>query len=165
MEVLHRLPAKSLTRFKCVSKLWNSIISDSGFMKAHHRLPAKSLTRFKCVSKLWNSIISDSGFMKAHPSNSDGLLITFTDIDATSQPGQPVERFLRVFSDRTLHHQASVSLTEYSITQTINGLVCLYVNTDNLIFLCNIFTHDILRRRRRVLMFDKKEDGGWVFRI
>ncbi|KAL2521465.1 putative F-box protein [Forsythia ovata] len=80
-------------------------------MEVLHRLPAKSLTRFKCVSKLWNSIISDSGFMKAHPSNSDGLLITFTDIDATSQPGQPVERFLRVFSDRTLHHQASVSLT------------------------------------------------------
>ncbi|KAL2492818.1 putative F-box protein [Abeliophyllum distichum] len=120
-------------------------IHDDIVMEVLHRLPAKSLTRFKCVSNLWNSIISDSGFMKAHPSNSDGLLVTFTDIDATSQPGQPVERFLRLLSDRTLHHQASVLLTEYSITQTINGLVCLYVNTDNIIFLCNIFTHEILK--------------------
>ncbi|KAL2492819.1 putative F-box protein [Abeliophyllum distichum] len=94
------------------------LIPNDMVMEVLHRLPIKSLMRFKCVSKLWNSIISE-----AHPSNSDGLLVTFTDIDATSQPGQPVERFLRLLSDRTLHHQASVLLTEYSITQTINGRI------------------------------------------
>ncbi|CAA2965402.1 putative F-box protein At1g32420 [Olea europaea var. sylvestris] len=101
------------------------------------RLPVKSLMRFKCVSKRWHSTISDSGF-------ADGLLITFTDVDASSQPGQPIQRFIRVSSDKTLHHQASISLAEHDMTQAINGLVCIYDNTDNLIFLCNIFTRENL---------------------
>ncbi|CAI9765365.1 unnamed protein product [Fraxinus pennsylvanica] len=101
------------------------------------RLPVKSLMRFKCVSKLWHSTISDSGF-------ADGLLITFTDVDASSQPWQPVQRFIRVSSDKTLHHQASILLTDYDVTQAINGLVCLYDNTNNRIFLCNIYTRENL---------------------
>ncbi|KAH7850387.1 hypothetical protein Vadar_032149 [Vaccinium darrowii] len=34
-EILTRLPAKSLMRFKCVSKLWLSTILDPGFCEAH----------------------------------------------------------------------------------------------------------------------------------
>ncbi|CAA3029061.1 F-box At5g65850-like isoform X1 [Olea europaea subsp. europaea] len=108
------------------------------------RLPVKSLMRFKCVSKLWYSTISDSDFVLAHHSNSGALLITFTDKDDTSQTGQPVQRVLHVSPDKTLHHQASILLAQCNITQTINGLICLYINSDDLIFLCNISTHEIM---------------------
>ncbi|KAF8016309.1 hypothetical protein BT93_H1730 [Corymbia citriodora subsp. variegata] len=35
IDILLRLPAKSLTRFKCVCKQWWSLISDPGFAKSH----------------------------------------------------------------------------------------------------------------------------------
>ncbi|KAG5547749.1 hypothetical protein RHGRI_013439 [Rhododendron griersonianum] len=38
LEVLTRLPAKSLTRFKTVSKHWRSAISYPSFFEAHRRL-------------------------------------------------------------------------------------------------------------------------------
>ncbi|XP_058215747.1 uncharacterized protein LOC131326863 [Rhododendron vialii] len=41
-EVLTRLPAKSLMRFKCVSKLWRSTISHPSFCKAHRRARSRA---------------------------------------------------------------------------------------------------------------------------
>ncbi|KOM46737.1 hypothetical protein LR48_Vigan07g044100 [Vigna angularis] len=35
-EILSWLPAKTLMRFRCVSKTWNSLIINSYFMKLHH---------------------------------------------------------------------------------------------------------------------------------
>ncbi|KAF7153380.1 hypothetical protein RHSIM_Rhsim01G0235300 [Rhododendron simsii] len=48
-ELLTRLPAKSLMRFKCVSKLWLSTILDPGFCKAHK---ARSCPRGRCTGLL-----------------------------------------------------------------------------------------------------------------
>ncbi|GFP97966.1 putative F-box protein at3g23260 [Phtheirospermum japonicum] len=40
--ILLRLPAKPLSRFKSVSKSWNTIISDPRFIRSHHELSANS---------------------------------------------------------------------------------------------------------------------------
>ncbi|WVY90914.1 hypothetical protein V8G54_036428 [Vigna mungo] len=36
-EILSWLPAKTLIRFRCVSKTWNSLIINSYFVKLHHK--------------------------------------------------------------------------------------------------------------------------------
>ncbi|PHU05508.1 hypothetical protein BC332_26330 [Capsicum chinense] len=35
MEILYRLPVRDLFQFKCVSKLWNALISDPYFVNKH----------------------------------------------------------------------------------------------------------------------------------
>ncbi|KAF8016213.1 hypothetical protein BT93_H1655 [Corymbia citriodora subsp. variegata] len=52
IEILLRLPAKSLMRFKCVSKWWQSLISDPGFAKSHlQRLKAGDIISSQRIFK------------------------------------------------------------------------------------------------------------------
>ncbi|GAU41603.1 hypothetical protein TSUD_196730 [Trifolium subterraneum] len=45
IQILLRLPVKSLVRFKCVSKSWFSLISDPHFANSHFQFSATTLTR------------------------------------------------------------------------------------------------------------------------
>ncbi|XP_058768910.1 F-box/kelch-repeat protein At3g23880-like [Vicia villosa] len=51
-EVLSYLPAKSLTQLRCVSKSWNTLISDPQFIKLHLQRSKKNrnLTQILCMS-------------------------------------------------------------------------------------------------------------------
>ncbi|MED6212572.1 hypothetical protein PIB30_084716, partial [Stylosanthes scabra] len=60
MEILLRLPVKSLMRFKCVSKSWFAMISDENFAKSHFKFSAESKNhRILCYG--------DDGLMSIHP--------------------------------------------------------------------------------------------------
>ncbi|XP_048133133.1 F-box/kelch-repeat protein At3g06240-like [Rhodamnia argentea] len=52
VEILSRLPIKSLMRFKCVNKRWRCLISDRGFAKLHlQRLNAGDITPSQRIVK------------------------------------------------------------------------------------------------------------------
>ena len=49
IQVPLRLPAKSLLRFRCVSKSWFSLISDPQFAKSHFELTAKHIQKLMII--------------------------------------------------------------------------------------------------------------------
>ncbi|XP_074318180.1 F-box protein CPR1-like [Silene latifolia] len=57
-EILTKLPVKSLHRFKCVSKTWNSLITSSNFIKQHLHQTLISNTNKLIISK--KSILSSA---------------------------------------------------------------------------------------------------------
>ncbi|XP_059658367.1 putative F-box protein At1g20657 [Cornus florida] len=56
-EILKELPVKTLLRFRCVSKLWHSIIDDPLFVQSHHNL---SIIRPDGINLLFNCIWNPS---------------------------------------------------------------------------------------------------------
>jgi len=59
IEILLRLPVKSLIRFKCVSKSWFCLISDPHFANSHFQLTAPTHThRILLISTLAPKILS-----------------------------------------------------------------------------------------------------------
>ncbi|KAH0851912.1 LOW QUALITY PROTEIN: hypothetical protein HID58_094381 [Brassica napus] len=67
-EILFRLPAKSVGRFRCVSKLWLSITTDPCFIKSFGTTrPSLLLCSIKGHNMFVNSIRSDSSSQPIHP--------------------------------------------------------------------------------------------------
>ncbi|AES87230.2 F-box/kelch-repeat protein At3g23880 [Medicago truncatula] len=59
IQILMRLPVKSLIHFKCVCKLWFSLISDPHFANSHFQLTTTTHTpRIMCISSLSHEIRS-----------------------------------------------------------------------------------------------------------
>lgn len=120
-ELLTRLPAKSLMRFKCVSKIWCSTILDPAFCKAH----------------------------RARSTSGSGLLIVCSDRRDNNDLGGSGSSGLGFFR-ATLYHRRGVfdllhhiNLSGYvGATEVIDGLVCLY--TVDRASICNVSTHEIM---------------------
>ncbi|KAI8540527.1 hypothetical protein RHMOL_Rhmol09G0270100 [Rhododendron molle] len=135
-EVLTRLPAKSLMRFKCVSKLWLSTILDPGFCESHRDRPGP----FGCTGLLIVSPDEEQHkglrFFLANPSRRVVLPLTL------DEPLSP--HFRDVFD--LLHHQLTLSTREYDgvteVDDEIGNLVCLY--TANRVWLCSVSTGEII---------------------
>ncbi|XP_030963245.1 F-box/kelch-repeat protein At3g23880-like isoform X3 [Quercus lobata] len=103
LQILCRLPVKSLIRFRCVSKLWNSLITTSAFIDSH-------LTQSLSL-----------------PSNSNKLIVSRGDFRAID-----IYEFIHDdnnVSDSSFHQFQNVefplSLSYYRLIGSVNGLFCL----------------------------------------
>ncbi|XP_075643651.1 F-box/kelch-repeat protein At3g23880-like [Castanea sativa] len=101
LEILHRLPVKSLIRFRCVSKLWNSLITSPAFINSN-------LTRSHSNSNKLIIKYSDvyMGYELIHEEDNDNY-------DSSSEQIQELE-LLNSFGRK------------FKLVGYVNGLFCLY---------------------------------------
>lgn len=121
-QVLARLPVESLMRFKSVSKLWRSTISDPSFSKAR---AAGSRSRHLFVT------YQDSG------ESSSSLRCCFFPTSTLPSHGESVK--LQPFTTVPID---SLDSNYDDATQVVNGLVCLYAG--NRVSIFNISTREIM---------------------
>ena len=62
-DILSRLPVKQLLCFRCVSKLWRSLIDDTDFIKLHLRHSLKSHTNHTLILKNSHLHAADLAFL------------------------------------------------------------------------------------------------------
>ncbi|XP_057443759.1 F-box/kelch-repeat protein At3g23880-like [Lotus japonicus] len=106
MEILSWLPVKSLVRFRSVSKSWNSLISDSHFVKLHlHRSTSRSNADFAHARFLTTVHVSSRAYISSRS----------------------------VTSLLESHHSAErpYCVSEYNVVGACNGLVCLSYGYEN----------------------------------
>ena len=110
LQILCRLPVKSLIRFRCVSKLWNSLITTSAFIDSH-------LTQSLSL-----------------PSNSNKLIVSRGDFRAIDIYEFKVDIYEFIHggnndSDSSFHQFQNVefplSFSYFKLIGSVNGLFCL----------------------------------------
>ncbi|XP_030963621.1 F-box/kelch-repeat protein At3g23880-like [Quercus lobata] len=101
LEILHRLPVKSLIRFRCISKSWNSLITSPAFINSN-------LTRSHSNSNKLIVTYSDvnTGYKLIHEEDNDNN-------DSSSEQIQQLE-FPNNFR------------RNFQVVGFVNGLFCLY---------------------------------------
>ncbi|XP_049406429.1 F-box/kelch-repeat protein At3g23880-like [Solanum stenotomum] len=119
VEILLKLPIKSLLKFKCVSKSWLALISSSEFVKTHLRLNAnnKEYTHHKVMMRC----ISNYGFKSCSLTSlfNESRVTEAKDLDyPTKSYGLERDRY------------------DVFIVGSVNGLICL-VNDDKELLLWN----------------------------
>ena len=112
-DILARLPVKSLVRFRCVSKSWNSIITSPDFITTHMNLP--------------KSLSNEKGYLLYVPKSEDrfNLYAQNLCIDVCS-------------SDRTLTHISTFQVPfSAHMVGFCNGMFCLRNHRCNVLYLWN----------------------------
>lgn len=121
VEIMSFLPAESLVRFKCVCKLWYSIINDRGFVAKHLRNAIKiSSTKSLCFT----------GYGKEFEEPVSSFLTIYDEDKNGEHVYSVVEDSLSPFFQR--HRD------EYLVSSQCNGIFCLYgEQITNNVILCN----------------------------
>ncbi|KAL0699229.1 hypothetical protein Bca4012_055351 [Brassica carinata] len=104
VEILTRLPAKSLMRFRSVSKLWSSLICSQYFTKRFQRLSSSSPRLYMNLSFFDNSHLKDA-LLSASPRSDSGNTISSFEAD----------------QDLTIPAMRGY----YHVSQVFRGLMCL----------------------------------------
>ncbi|OIT37651.1 f-boxkelch-repeat protein [Nicotiana attenuata] len=119
IEILSRLPMKSLLQFTCVSKSWLSLISSPEFIKTHLSLSAnnKGYTHHKVMMSSYSRLTSNVKVCSLRSLFYDSITEAF-DLDC---PMLSYERY---------------RYDEVSFIVSVNGLICLLIR-DNDYFIWN----------------------------
>lgn len=126
VEVLARLPAKSLMRFKCVSNLWCSTISqDHSFAKAHRARHSPS---------------SRAGLFVTFPGADDSLRCFYATLPGGEESVLVPHQFT-TSTDSNSYPPCSSSSKYNGATEVVKGLFCLYEG--NRSWICNVSTREI----------------------
>ncbi|KAM3359280.1 putative F-box protein At1g32420 [Capsicum annuum] len=138
-EILVLLPAKSLLRFRSVSRTWNSLIRDDpDFVKLHNALSQSRPLATRLLFEL-------------------ALRSRYQRDDVESTYNSPTQ--LEGFPLQLVYARQYLDSREKEIvicSNHCNGLVCLYSYEDSQIHLYNVTT-----RERKALPFTLKSPKGW----
>ncbi|KAI8541133.1 hypothetical protein RHMOL_Rhmol08G0038800 [Rhododendron molle] len=138
-ELLTRLPANSLMRFKCVSKLWRSTIADPSFCKAHRTARSCSRRGLLMVRPDINSPVSGLGFF-LYANYGASVLESLHPFTVGGGGGGLVKKKRNKVGVLELLHQFNVRGD--GVTEVVNGLFCMY--TDCRARICNVSTGEIM---------------------
>ncbi|KAM7267074.1 hypothetical protein ACFE04_009240 [Oxalis oulophora] len=116
LDILKHLPAKTLTRFRCVSKSWNNLIRDLNFYAIHHHLNLSKPERTKLIL-----------IFKVDETDTEQTDLAIAIMD---QDGRVIENA----ATTTIYHQ---------FTQIVHGLVCLSRMFN--VMVVNVFTTEYLK--------------------
>ncbi|KAL7109191.1 hypothetical protein ACP275_06G159700 [Erythranthe tilingii] len=107
IEILPKLPVKSLLRFKCVSKSWRSLISSKHMVKAHLKESTENKTfpHHSIVSATWGP---STCAVKSCP-----LYALLTERTALASP--------------LINHPTARIIGESNISASCNGLICIMI--------------------------------------
>ncbi|CAA7024549.1 unnamed protein product [Microthlaspi erraticum] len=101
-EILSRLPAKSVVRFRCVSKLWSSITTDPYFISSFGANSSTRQTLLLCFIK------DDKLFVSSIPQHTQDRNKAYSSL-------LPIERY----------HMKLPGYGFHDLTESVNGLICL----------------------------------------
>ncbi|KAI3440832.1 F-box domain-containing protein [Psidium guajava] len=139
LEILLRLPAKSLMRFKCVSKRWQSLISGRDFVKSH-------LQRLKA-----GDIISSQRIFKTGPLET----INYEALDG-SMGGDGDREVVKYHQPRM---GVDVSRCDPKLVGSCDGLVCLCVRGRFVLY------NPTTKESRNLPRTPKKAKGSDLFQL
>nr|POF27129.1 f-box/kelch-repeat protein [Quercus suber] len=105
LEILHRLPVKSLIRFRCVSKSWNSLITSPAFINSN--LTQSHSDSNKLIVRYLDAALRVERYKLIHEDNDNN--------DSSSEQIQDLEFPLR-----------SSSRDYFRLVGSANGLFCLH---------------------------------------
>ncbi|CAI9117832.1 OLC1v1019317C1 [Oldenlandia corymbosa var. corymbosa] len=149
MDILSRLPAKSVGKFKCVSKSWLSLISTQGFIKAHLAIASgRDDYQQHCL------------IFDVYPQNFNGRTFLVDNFQAKSPETET----------KTKTDVPKVSEIDYLVRNksvwpigSSNGLVCMRSNI-SVLFLCNPTTKEFNRLPKTCMeRRDRKLDFGFGY--
>ena len=104
LQILCRLPVKSLFRFRCVSKIWNSLITTSAFIDSH-------LTQSLSLPSNSNKLIVSRGDFRTKVEYYEFIHDDNNDSDSSFHQFQNVE--------------FPLSFSYFKLIGSVNGLFCL----------------------------------------